>query len=108
MTQSATSPSATACTTRDGAGKVSKPWVSTIANWNPNSACAPGRMTRASVSICSILTCSGVDDPLDADENVDAERQCERKQRQIGNDRRHLVEGAAVPAAFDDAMVGTG
>src|SRR6476660_274363 len=41
-------------------GSCPNAFVSVTVSWKPSSACAPGRMTRASVSICSIFVVSGV------------------------------------------------
>jgi hypothetical protein len=43
-------------------GRRSNPVVSIATNWNPNSACPPGMMSRASVKSCSILVFKGVGD----------------------------------------------
>src|SRR5438477_11651360 len=42
------------------AGSSSKAFVSVATSWKPSKACAPGMMTRASVSICSIFDVNGV------------------------------------------------
>src|ERR1700716_1861561 len=52
--------SATACRTFELGGNSPKASVSSTAIWKPNSACAPGSSTRASVSICSTRTSIGV------------------------------------------------
>ena len=47
-------------------------------------------------------------DPLENDEDVDAERQSERQQRQIGKNRNHPVQSLAVLAALDDPVIRSG
>jgi hypothetical protein len=45
---------------------------------------------------------------LRADEEAGSQRQREWQQRQIGDERREAMQPAAVLAAVDDAVIGTG
>jgi len=47
----------------------------------------------------------GAEHVLDADKDVEPERQPEGQQRQIGDCRRDAVEGAAILAALDNAVI---
>ena len=47
-------------------------------------------------------------DPLENDEDVDAKRQGERQQRQIGKNRNDPVQFLAVLAALDDPVIWPG
>lgn len=45
------------------------------------------------------------DNPLPADKEIDAQRQCEGKQGEVGNDCHELVQPSAVPTSFYNAVI---
>jgi hypothetical protein len=77
---------------------LSQPWQAIPqSKHQPGSCHARGYRDRAIIKYC-----------LDGDEETETQRQREGQQRQIGDHRREAMQSAAVLAALDNAVIGTG
>jgi Major Facilitator Superfamily len=77
---------------------LSQPWQAIPQSKRQPGFChARGYRDRAIIKYC-----------LDGDEETETQRQREGQQRQIGDHRREAMQSAAVLAALDNAVIGTG